>query len=312
MSLESTNPARLLEPVKKRSILSQFFTTESLTAYLFILPCMLGFGLFYLYPTLRGFFISTTNWNLLRPPDSVGLANYQTMINDPAFWNALKTTVLYVLYNIPFQTVLGLFLAVAMDRLSKSMFVRGALILPYLLSNVIAAMIWVWMLDPLLGMVNAFLAIFGIPHISFLGTTENALGSVALINIWRHMGLTALLFYAGLQGIPKNVYEAATIDGSSEWTTFWKITLPLLRPVTVFVMVTSIVGSFQIFDTVAVATQGGPVDATRVLVFYIYDNAFRFFKMGYATALSMTLFAILIFFSIVQLRLFRADQSDLS
>jgi multiple sugar transport system permease protein len=217
-----------------------------------------------------------------------------------------------VVYNIPFQTVLGLFLAVAMDRLSRSMFVRGALILPYLLSNVIAAMIWVWMLDPLLGMVNAFLAIFGIHHISFLGTTENALGSIALINIWRHMGLTALLFYAGLQGIPKNVYEAATIDGSSEWTTFWKITLPLLRPVTVFVLVTSIVGSFQIFDTVAVATQGGPVDATRVLVYYIYDNAFKFFKMGYATALSMTLFAILIFFSIVQLRLFRADQSDLS
>jgi multiple sugar transport system permease protein len=312
MSIETSRPVRMLEQPKKRTFWSQFLNAESITGYLFILPCMIGFGVFYLYPTLRGFLISTTNWNLLRPADSVGLENYRTMLNDPAFWNALKTTVLYVLYNIPFQTVLGLFLAVAMDRLSKSMFVRGALILPYLLSNVIAAMIWVWMLDPLLGMVNAFLGIFGIPHISFLGTTQNALPSVALINIWRHMGLTALLFYAGLQGIPKSVYEAATIDGSSEWTTFWKITLPLLRPVTVFVLVTSIVGSFQIFDTVAVATQGGPVDATRVLVYYIYDNAFRFFKMGYATALSMTLFAILIFFSIVQLRLFRADQSDLS
>ena len=312
MSIETASPQRLLEQRKKRSALNRFFNAEAITAYLFILPAMLGFALFYLYPTLRGFFISTTNWNLLSAPESVGLANYQTMINDPAFWNALKVTVLYVLYNIPFQTLIGLFLAVAMDRLSKSMFIRGALILPYLLSNVIAAMIWVWMLDPLLGMVNAFLGIFGIGHISFLGTTENALGSVALINIWRHMGLTALLFYAGLQGIPKSVYEAATIDGSSEWTTFWKITLPLLRPVTAFVLVTSIVGSFQIFDTVAVATQGGPVDATRVLVYYIYSNAFTFFKMGYATALSMTLFAILIFFSIVQLRLFRADQSDLS
>ena len=312
MSVEAANAPRILEQRKKRTVMDRFFNAEAITGYLFILPCMIGFAIFYLYPTLRGFYISTTNWNLLRPADNVGLENYQTMINDPAFWSSLKTTILYVLYNIPFQTVLGLFLAVAMDRLAKSMFVRGALILPYLLSNVIAAMIWVWMLDPLLGMVNAFLGIFGIPHISFLGTTENALGSVALINIWRHMGLTALLFYAGLQGIPKSVYEAATIDGSSEWTTFWKITLPLLRPVTVFVLVTSIVGSFQIFDTVAVATQGGPVDATRVLVYYIYSNAFTFFKMGYATALSMTLFAILIFFSIVQLRLFRADQSDLS
>jgi multiple sugar transport system permease protein len=312
MSLETTNPAQYLQMPKKRSLWNRYLNTESITAYLFILPCMVGFCVFYLFPTLRGFFISTTQWNLLSDPQSVGFENYRTMLNDPAFWNALKTTTLYVLYNIPFQTVIGLFLAVAMDRLTRSMWVRGALVLPYLVSNVIAAMIWTWMLDPLLGMVNAGLGLLGIEHLSFLGTTQLALPSVAMINIWRHMGLTALLFYAGLQGIPKNVYEAATIDGSSEWTTFWKITLPLLRPVTVFVLVTSIVGSFQIFDTVAVATGGGPVDATRVLVFYIYTNAFTFFKMGYATALSMTLFAILIVFSIIQLRLFRADQSDLS
>jgi multiple sugar transport system permease protein len=292
--------------------LRRLFNGEAMTAYLFILPCMVGFAVFYLFPTIRGLFISTTSWNLLRPPQSVGLDNYKTMLNDPAFWTALKTTVLYVLYNIPLQTVFGLFLAVAMDRLTKSMFVRGALILPYLISNVIAAMIFTWMLDPLLGVVNAFLGFFGVPHQAFLGAPELALPTIAAINIWRHTGLTALLFYAGLQGIPKTVYEAATIDGSSEWTTFWYITLPLLRPVTVFVLVTSIVGSFQIFDTVAVTTGGGPIDATRVLVFYIYSNAFTFFKMGYATALSMTLFAILIFFSIVQLRLFRADQSDLA
>jgi multiple sugar transport system permease protein len=312
MSLETTSALNVFATPKKRTIWHNYFNTESITAYLFILPCMIGFVVFYLFPTLRGMVISTTQWNLLSDPKSVGLENYQTMLNDPAFWNALKTTTLYVLYNIPFQTVIGLFLAVAMDRLTRSMIVRGALVLPYLVSNVIAAMIWTWMLDPLLGMVNAFLGVLGIEHISFLGTTQLALPSVALINIWRHMGLTALLFYAGLQGIPKNVYEAATIDGSSEWTTFWKITLPLLRPVTVFVLVTSIVGSFQIFDTIAVATGGGPVDATRVLVFYIYTNAFTFFKMGYATALSMSLFALLIVFSLIQLRLFRADQSDLS
>jgi multiple sugar transport system permease protein len=295
-----------------RTPLRRLFNAEALTAYLFILPCMVGFAVFYLYPTLRGLWISTTDWNLLRDPRPVGLENYRAMLNDPAFWTALKTTALYVLYNIPIQTVFGLFLAVAMDRLTKSMFVRGALILPYLISNVIAAMIFTWLLDPLLGIVNAALGWFGVPHQSFLGSPDLALPTIAAINIWRHMGLTALLFYAGLQGIPKSVYEAATIDGSSEWTTFWRITLPLLRPVTVFVLVTSIVGSFQIFDTVAVTTAGGPVDATRVLVYYIYSNAFTFFKMGYATTLSMTLFAILIFFSIVQLRLFRADQSDLA
>jgi multiple sugar transport system permease protein len=298
--------------VRKRGPLSYFITQEAITGYLFILPAMIGFVTFVLLPVLRGMYISLTNWNLLRDADFVGLENYQALANDPAFWNALRTTALYVIYNIPFQTVIGLFLAVAMDRLTKSMFVRGALILPYLLSNVIAAMIWLWLLDPLLGMVNAVMGVFGIPHQAFIGSPDLALPTVAFINIWRHMGLTAILFYAGLQGIPKSVYEAATIDGSSEWTTFWRITLPLLRPVTVFVLVTSIIGSFQIYDTIAVATNGGPMEVTRVIVFYIYDNAFKFFKMGYATAMSMVLFAILIVFSLVQLRLFRADQSDLA
>jgi multiple sugar transport system permease protein len=298
--------------VRKRGPLSYFITQEAITGYLFILPAMIGFVTFVLLPVFRGLFISVTDWTLLSPPNFVGLENYQNLMNDSAFWRAMQNTALYVIYNIPFQTVIGLFLAVAMDRLTKSMFVRGALILPYLLSNVIAAMIWLWLLDPLLGIVNAAMVSVGIPYQSFLGSPGQALPTVAFINIWRHMGLTAILFYAGLQGIPKSIYEAATIDGSSEWTTFWKITLPLLRPVTVFVLVTSIIGSFQIYDTIAVATNGGPMEVTRVIVFYIYDNAFKFFKMGYATAMSMVLFAILIFFSLVQLRLFRADQSDLS
>ena len=298
--------------IRKRGPLSYFITQEAITGYLFILPAMIGFVTFVLLPVFRGLFISLTDWTLLSPPNFVGLENYQKVFADESFINAMKNTAFYVLYNIPFQTVIGLFLAVAMDRLTKSMFVRAALILPYLLSNVIAAMIWLWLLDPLLGIVNAGMALLGIPRQSFFGSPDQALPTVAFINIWRHMGLTAILFYAGLQGIPKSIYEAATIDGSSEWTTFWKITLPLLRPVTVFVLVTSIIGSFQIYDTIAVATGGGPMEVTRVIVFYIYDNAFKFFKMGYATAMSMVLFAILIFFSLVQLRLFRADQSDLS
>jgi multiple sugar transport system permease protein len=297
---------------KSRAWWTMFLNREAITAYLFIFPAMFGFAVFYLLPTIRGLQISTTNWNLLSDPRNVGLENYQTMVADPVFWNALKVSGLYVLLNIPLQTIIGLFLAVAMDRLTRSMLVRAALIVPYLISNVIAAMVWIWLLDPFLGIFNTVLGSFGIERLAFFGTPELALPAVAGINIWRHMGLTALLFYAGLQGIPRTVYEAAMIDGSDEWTTFWKITLPLLRPVTVFVLVTSVVGSFQIFDTIAVTTNGGPIDATRSLVFYIYDNAFKFFKMGYATAMSITLFAILIFFSILQLRLFRADQSDLA
>jgi multiple sugar transport system permease protein len=285
---------------------------EALTAWLFILPALIGFILFYALPAARGLYISFTDWNLLRDPTFIGGANYREMIADPLFWNALKITGIYVLANIPLQTALGLLLAALMSRLTTSMLVRGTLILPYLLSNVIVALIWLWMLDPLLGFVNAFLQTLGFTRQPFFGSPDQAIWTIAFINIWRHMGFTALLFYAGMQGIPGSLYEAARIDGASENRMFWGITLPLLRPVTVFVVVTSLIGSFQIFDTVAVTTAGGPVNSTKVLVWYIYENAFQFSRMGYATALSMTLFAILIVITLLQLRFFRSDESDLT
>ncbi|GGJ32271.1 carbohydrate ABC transporter permease [Deinococcus roseus] len=176
----------------------------------------------------------------------------------------------------------------------------------------LVALVFLWLLDPSLGIVNSMLQTLGLPKQDFFASTDQALPTVAFVNIWRHAGFTALLFYAGLQSIPRSVYEAAKIDGASEGAMFWKITLPLLRPVTVFVAVTSLIGSFQIFDTIAVATKGGPADATKVLVFYIYENAFAFFKMGYATAMSMVLFAIILIVTLLQLKFFRADQSDLA
>lgn len=241
----------------------------------------------------------------------MGLANYNEVIHDPKFWSALWITVQYVLWNIPIQTVLSILLAVAMDRLVKSMFVKGLLILPYLLSSVLVAMIFLWMLDPLLGIINQWLAATPIGKQAFFTSADQAIPTIAFVNIWKHAGFNALLFYAGIQAIPRTVYEAAAIDGASEGRAFFNITLPLLRPVMVFVLVTSVIGSFQIFDTVAVATQGGPVDATKVLVYYIYQNAFSFFRMGYATAMSMVLFVILVFFTLLQTRLLRANESDL-
>lgn len=285
---------------------------EAITGLLFILPALIGFGLFYLYPAIRGLTISFTDWNMLREPSFVGIENYKQLFQDEKFWSALWITFKYVLLNIPIQTLLGILLAVAMDRVVKSTVIRGLMILPYLLSNVLVALVFLWLLDPSLGIVNAGLQALGLPKQDFFASTDQALPTVAFVNIWRHAGFTALLFYAGLQSIPRSVYEAAKIDGASENQMFWRITLPLLRPVTVFVVVTSIIGSFQIFDTVAVATGGGPADATKVLVFYIYENAFAFFKMGYATAMSMVLFAIILIFTVLQLKFFRADQSDLA
>jgi multiple sugar transport system permease protein len=156
------------------------------------------------------------------------------------------------------------------------------------------------------------LGVFGISRQPFFGSTEQAMPSIAGVNIWRHVGYTALLIFAGLQTIPKDVYEAGAIDGATETRMFWSITIPLLRPVLVFVGITTLIGSFQIFDTIAITTKGGPVDATRVIYWYIYEYAFERFNMGYATTIAIALFLILITITIIQLRFFRADSSDMS
>ena len=284
---------------------------EAVTGFLFVAPALVGFLAFYLMPTVRAFEISLTDWSLLRAPNMVGLANYRRMIDDPAFWHSAWVTATYVLYNIPLQTALGLLLAVLSDRLARSVALRAVIIAPYLMSNVVAGLVWMLLLDPILGLTNAWLAHIGIARQGFLSSPDEAMASVAAISIWRNTGLTALLFYAGLQAIPKHLYEAARLEGADEWSMFRRITLPLLRPVLAFVLVTSLVGSFQVFDVIAVTTEGGPAQSTRAILWYIYENAFKFHKMGYASAISVTLFVVLILVTLLQMRLLRADHSDL-
>lgn len=284
---------------------------EALMGYLFIAPAMVGLVVFFVLPTLRAAQISLTDWNLLRAPRFVALSNYEKLWGDETFWESLRLTLLYVLYNIPVQTALALFIAVLADRLARQVWVRAVMIAPYLISNVVAALVWLLMLDPLIGMTNVFIETIGAAPQPFLASPDQALISVAGINIWRHVGFTALLFYAGLQAIPRDLYEAARLDGAREWQMFRTITLPLLRPVMVFVLVTSVIGSFQIFDTIAVTTAGGPAGSTKVVMFYIYETAFKFSKMGLASAMSMVLFVILITVTLVQMRVMRAGQSDL-
>ncbi|SMG54956.1 carbohydrate ABC transporter permease [Paraburkholderia susongensis] len=285
---------------------------ETLTAWALVLPALVGFTVFYGWPMLRAIEISFTDWNLLRPPQFVGFDNYRAMLQDGQFWQAMKLSAYYVALNIPLQTVLGLFLAVAMDRLSRSLFIKSVVLLPYLLSNVLVAMMWLWMLDPLLGWVNFVLGGVGIDRQPFFGGVDQALITVAAVNIWRYTGLVAMLFLAGLQNIPRTLYEAATLEGAGEWQMFRRITLPLLRPVMVFVLVTSVTGSFQIFDTIAVTTKGGPLDSTRVLVYYIVENAFSFYKMGYASAMSVTLCVLMLLYTVIQMRVMHASENDLA
>ena len=171
-------------------------------------------------------------------------------------------------------------------------------------------MLWLWLLDATLGVSNQVIEALTGESVNFVSSTL-AIPTIALINVWRHMGYTALLIFAGLQAIPNTVYEAGKIDGASEWTMFWRITIPLLRPILALVLIMTMIGSFQVFDTVSVTTQGGPVNATRVLQYYIYDLAFGRFQFGYASAIAVGLLIILAAITAVQYRLMRAGETDL-
>jgi len=290
----------------------RWFSQDTLTAWLFILPSLIGFIVFYAVPAVRGLYFSFTDWDMLSDPKFVGFENYVKIFQDKQFWRSLQVTAYYVLLNIPTQTILAIGLAVMMDRVVKSTLVRSIFILPWLLPAVIVATIWAWMMNPALGPIGSIFRAIGLPEPSFLGSPAQAMPSIALINIWQYTGNAALLVFAGLQTVPKEVYEAGAIDGASEQRMFWSITLPLLRPVLVFVLVTTVIGSFQVFDTIAVTTAGGPVDATRVIIWYIFEYAFSRFQMGYATAVSVVLFLILITVTFIQMRVLRADSSDLA
>jgi multiple sugar transport system permease protein len=280
-------------------------------ALAFIFPALLGYVVFLVWPTIRGIYLSFTKFNLLTPPEFNGLDNYIRMVQDPVFWNAILVTTEYVVINIGFQTVFALLIAVMMQRLTKKTWLRGIVLTPYLVSNVVAALIFLWILDYQLGIANKFLDAIGIGSIPFLTSSTWVIPTIAFINVWKYVGYTALLIFAGLQTIPESLYEAARMDGASEARMFRSITIPLLRPILALVLIITIVGSFQVFDTVAVTTQGGPVDSSRVLQYYIYDMAFGRFQFGYASAMSVALLIILGIVTAVQYRLTRAGTSDL-
>jgi multiple sugar transport system permease protein len=280
-------------------------------AIAFILPALVGFLVFMVWPTLRGIYLSFTKFNLLTPPEFNGVDNYVRMVQDPVFWNAMKVTLYYVVINIALQTALALVIAVMMQRLTKRTWLRGIVLTPYLVSNVVAAMVFLWILDYQLGIGNNVIAALGFDRIPFLSSDTWVIPTIAVINVWRHVGYTALLIFAGLQTIPETVYEAGRIDGASEVRMFRSITVPLLRPILALVLIITVVGSFQVFDTVAITTRGGPVDSSRVLQYYIYDVAFGRFQFGYASAMSVALLIVLVVITFVQYRVARADTSDL-
>jgi multiple sugar transport system permease protein len=277
-----------------------------LDGYLFLAPDLLGTLVFAVGPVVAALGLGLFAWDVLTPPRFVGLANYrQLLFDDPVFRQVLLNTTVYVLGTVPLRTLLALLLAMALNQQIRGLsWFRAAFFLPTITSAVAAAVVWRWIYEPNFGLLNSVLYAIGIDHPpTWISSATWAMPSLILLGIWQGLGFHMVIFLAGLQAIPGHLYEAAAIDGATWWARFRYITVPLISPTTFFVLVISVIGSYQVFDQAFILTEGGPGYATTTLVYYIYNYAFQFFKMGYAAAIAWVLFAIVFVLTVVQFRL---------
>lgn len=275
---------------------------EAFEFYLGISPWLIGFLFFTGGPVLASFVISFTEWRLLSPPEWVGLANYVELLShDEAAGIAFYNTLFYTVLSVPLGILVSLFVALLLNQKAHGTNVfRTLFYLPTVTSGVAMALLWMWLLNPEFGLVNLALSLIGIEGPAWLQDPNWAKPALVLMSLWT-IGTSMVIFLAGLQGMPQHLYDAAKIDGANQWQEFWNVTLPMLTPSIFFVLVTSIIASFQTFTNVYVMTKGGPGWATLMYGLYLYNNAFEFLKMGYAASLAWILFLVILTLTVLQL-----------
>ena len=287
---------------------------EQLLGWAFALPFVLVFTLFMAGPIAASMVMSFTDFGLrdLRNPfgtDFVGLSNYQALLADPKFHKAMFNTAYFVVVGVPLTLVLGLAAALALDRgirRFRTIF-RVGYYLPVVTSIVAIAVVWRFLLNPEQGLINMLLATVGVQGPNWLGDPVLAMPSIIAMAAWRNLGFAMIVFLAGLQTIPAQLYEAASIDGAGRWQAFRNVTLPLLRPTILFLVVVTTIGYLQLFEEPFVMTEGGPLDQTLSISMYMYQQGFEFFKQGYAAAIAWILFVLVAIVAIVQFRLLRSE-----
>jgi sn-glycerol 3-phosphate transport system permease protein len=273
--------------------------------YLLVAPSLLLFGLVYVYPVAYSAYVSLFAWDLMTPPRWVGLDNYRELAS-AEFWEVVTNTAQYSAGVVGLCLVGGLVLALALnDRSRVSALLQAGIFSSYVVSWVAVSLLWIWMLDPQYGLVTYLLRLVGLRPVNWLGDPKVALWTLVLVTVWKTIGYPMVIYLAGLQSIPGDFYEAAALDGAGPWQRFRFITWPLLTPTTLFLVVTLTIASFQGFDIVKIMTQGGPVTATMIYVYYIYEQAFQYFKLGKASAAVVIFFALILALTVLQWRVFR-------
>ncbi|MCC6169402.1 MAG: sugar ABC transporter permease [Caldilineaceae bacterium] len=275
---------------------------ENLWFYLFISPWIIGFLVFTAGPMVASVVISFMRWELLSPPEWVGLNNWTAMFKDDLFWQSLKVTSIYTVFNVPVALTFAFLLALLMNaRVRGISFFRTLYYLPSLVSGVAVAMLWMWLLNPKFGLINWLLSLVGIAGPEWIYSKTWVIPSFVMMNLWG-VGTSMVIFLAGLQSVPGELYEAAELDGAGSLRKLWNITIPIVSPVILFNLIIGMINSFQVFTQAYVMTAGGPGNASLFYVLYLYRNAFQYFQMGYASALAWVLFVIIAFFTYLVFR----------
>lgn len=281
---------------------------EMWTAYAFILPTFVGFVIFIVGPMLASFAISLFDWNMLTPPKYIGLANFEQLFKDARIGNVYLTTFKLAVMIVPTNMLLGLGLAILLDRKMPNIirnFFKTSFFFPFVVSGVAVSIIWTFMFHRDLGPLNFYLGFLGVDRVPWLNSSTYSPLAIMIADVWRNVGFYVLVFLGGMQAISRDFYEAAEVDGANVWKQFRHITLPLLSPTILFLSVISVIGALQIFEQPQILTNGGPGDATRTIVLYLYEQGFRFFDMGYASAIAISLFVIILILTLIQFRLSR-------
>jgi multiple sugar transport system permease protein len=276
---------------------------EGRWALAFLAPTLLGLAVLSAGPILATLAISLTKWDLLTAPKLVGLDNYVGLLSDDRFLKALRNTLFYTIVSVPLGLAIALGLALALNqRIRGIAWIRTAYFLPVVTSTIAIALVWQWIYNADQGLLNEVLGLVGIPAQKWLSNPTLAMPAIVAMSIWQGLGTNVIIFLAGLQAIPGELLDAASVDGAGRWARFRNVVLPLLTPSIFFTGVLALIGSFQVFDQIFVLVKPRPTDATITVVYFIYENGFKFFKMGYASAASWVLFLIVAVFTAIYFR----------